>query len=166
MASGKKPRIPRPIHNPLMTLAGATAVGHEEAASIMLPFDAMVDALRRGWVNDEPVGQAGSYLARLNRYLCMIYVTGQRINNPAMIDRAKGGLTAICTAIERRLDAGQMDKPVICTGNELRAIQSSANILAAALPHISCSVWATAAEMVADSARKIEILMGRELHEA
>ncbi len=143
-ASGKKPRIPRQVRNPLLMLAGATPVG-DDAAALMLPFDCLIDALRRGWLTDHAVGQ--------------------RINNPAMIDRAKAGLTAICTAIERRLDAGQLDKPVICTGDELRAIQASANILAVALPHISCSVWATAAEMVADSARKIEILMGRELHE-
>ena len=159
MAGGKK-RTPRPIHNPLMMLAGATPVGND-AAEMMLPFDCLIDGLRRGWVTDEPVGQAGSYLARLNRYLCMVYVIGQRINSPEMIDRAKAGLTAICKAIDRRLDAGQMDKPMICTGDELRAIQASANILAVALPHISCSVWATSAEMVADSARKIEILMGR-----
>lgn len=163
MAGGKPrtPRIPRPVRNPLLMMAGATPVG-DDAAALMLPFDCLIDALRRGWLTDHAVGQAGSYLARLNRYLCMVYVIGQRINNPAMIDRAKAALTGFCTAIERRLDSGQLDKPVIVTGDELRAIQASANILAAALPHISCSVWATAAEMVADSARKIEILMGRE----
>ena len=58
--------------------------------------------------------------------------------------------------------AGQLDKPVICTGDELRAIQSTANMLAAALPHVSCGAWALAAESAADSERKILILMGRK----
>ena len=73
-------------------------------------------------------------------------------------------MTALCQAIQRRLDAGQMDKPVIVTGDELRAIQSTANMLAAALPHASCGAWALAAESAADSERKILILMGRGLH--
>ena len=79
-----------------------------------------------------------------------------------MLERAKAGLTALCQAIQRRLDAGQMDKPVIVTGDELRAIQSTANMLAEALPHASCGAWALAAESAADSERKILILMGRK----
>lgn len=71
-------------------------------------------------------------------------------------------VNALCQAIQRRLDAGQLDKPVICTGDELRAIQSTANMLAAALPHASCGAWALAAESAADSERKILILMGRK----
>lgn len=55
-----------------------------------------------------------------------------------------------------------MDKPVIVTGDELRAIQSTANMLAEALPHASCGAWALAAESAADSERKILILMGRK----
>ena len=158
--TGNKKRIPRHIRNPLMTLAGATAVGHEEAAQIMLPFDALVDALRRGWVTDAPVGEMGSYLARLNRYLCICYTVSQAVRNAAMLEWAKSGLTAICQAIERRINAGQMDRPVICTGNELRAVMASANMLAVALPHVSCGVWAAAVDAMADSAMKIKILMG------
>ena len=74
----------------------------------------------------------------------------------------EAGLTALCQAIQRRIDAGQMDRPVIVTGDELRAIQSTANMLAEALPHVSCGVWALAAESAADSERKILILMGRK----
>ena len=36
-------------------MAGAKPVGHDEAAIIMLPFDGLIDDLRRGWVTDEPV---------------------------------------------------------------------------------------------------------------
>lgn len=160
--AGSKKRIPRPVHNPLMTLAGATPVGSDDAASIMLPFDSLIDAMRRGWLTDEPVGETGSYLARLNRYLCICYTVSQAVGNAAMLARAKAGLTAICQAIERRLNAGQLDKPVIVTGDELRAVVASANMLAAALPHVSCVVWAAAVSAVADSARKMEILMGIE----
>lgn len=155
-----KKRVPRHIHNPLMMMAGATPVGHDEAASIMLPFDALIDGLRRGWVTDEPVGETGSYLARLNRYLCICYTVSKAVGNAAMLERAKAGLTAICQAIERRINAGQLDKPVICTGDELRAVLASANMLAVALPHVGCAVWAAAVSAVADSARKMEILMG------
>lgn len=159
--TGNKKRIPRPIHNPLMTMAGATAVGHEEAASIMLPFDALVDALRRGWVTDAPVGEMGSYMARLNRYMCICYSVSQAVRNAAMMDRARDGLTAICSAIKLWQDAGSKpERPVICTGNELRAVMASANMLAVALPHVSCAVWEGAVYAVADSAMKIKILMG------
>ena len=162
--SGSKKRVPRPVRSPLVTLAKSTPVGIDEAAEIMMPFDAMIDALRRGWLTDDSVGSMGSYLGRMQRYLCASYALAKSAGNAQMLERAKAGLTALCQAIQRRIDAGQMDRPVICTGDELRAIQSAANMLAAALPHASCGAWALAAESAADSERKILILMGRGLH--
>ena len=48
--SERKKRVPRPVRSPLVTLAKSTPVGIDEAAEIMMPFDAMIDALRRGWL--------------------------------------------------------------------------------------------------------------------
>ena len=45
--SGGKKRVPRPVRSPLVTLAKSTPVGGDEAAEIMMPFDAVRDKPRR-----------------------------------------------------------------------------------------------------------------------
>ena len=101
--SGSKKRVPRPVRSPLVTLAKSTPVGSEEAAEIMMPFDAMIDALRRGWLTDDSVGSMGSYLGRMQRYLCASYALAKSAGNAQMLERAKAGLTALCQAIQRRI---------------------------------------------------------------
>ena len=85
--SGSKKRVPRPVRSPLVTLAKSTPVGSEEAAEIMMPFDAMIDALRRGWLTDDSVGSMGSYLGRMQRYLCASYALAKSAGNAQMLDR-------------------------------------------------------------------------------
>ena len=106
--SGSKKRVPRPVRSPLVTLAKSTPVGSDEAAEIMMPFDTMIDALRRGWLTDDSVGSMGSYLGRMQRYLCASYALAKSAGNAQMLERARAGLTALCQAIQRRIDARAM----------------------------------------------------------
>ena len=71
-------------------------------------------------------------------YLCVLRA-GKIGQQRQMLEQAKAGLTTL-PAIQRA--QAQMDRPVICAGRRTARHQSTANLLAAALPHASWDLGA------------------------